>query len=52
MDRFNCQRRNRYLEAIDTLREIGLGSDISLPQLVVVGDQVCVKPMPVCMFPI
>ncbi|SLM33571.1 P-loop containing nucleoside triphosphate hydrolase [Lasallia pustulata] len=39
MDRFTNPESLRQLEVIDALRELGLGHDISLPQLVVVGDQ-------------
>ena len=40
MDKLGSRERNKYLHVIDKLHEIGVGSDISLPQLVVVGDQV------------
>ncbi|KAL9121034.1 MAG: hypothetical protein Q9187_002408 [Circinaria calcarea] len=38
-DDFLDEDRIQQLEIIDKLRELGVGDDISLPQLVVVGDQ-------------
>ena len=40
MTKLGTAERNKYLNVIDRLRELGVASDISLPQLVVVGDQV------------
>ncbi|MCJ1259264.1 hypothetical protein MMC24_007100 [Lignoscripta atroalba] len=39
MDDLDNSERTKQLEMIDQLRELGVGEDISLPQLVVVGDQ-------------
>ncbi|QGA20940.1 hypothetical protein EYB26_008650 [Talaromyces marneffei] len=39
VDQFDNERRVRILGIIDRLRELGVSENVSLPQLVVVGDQ-------------
>ncbi|RHZ49646.1 dynamin-like protein [Aspergillus thermomutatus] len=39
IDGFDTEGRVRLLEIIDRLRELGISESVSLPQLVVVGDQ-------------
>ncbi|MCJ1393301.1 hypothetical protein MMC18_006173 [Xylographa bjoerkii] len=39
LDQLDSVERNKQMEIIDSLRCLGVGKDISLPQLVVVGDQ-------------
>ncbi|KAK4618312.1 Dynamin-related protein 4C [Fulvia fulva] len=39
IDTLQCSRQRKVLDTVDKLRTCGLGSEISLPQLVVCGDQ-------------